>query len=84
MTSPLVVWHGTESESYALLDAIARNCECRFDDCGALVQACAAHYALTRNQRFLDGLLYGRRVAERFIREEWQALAPDWASRRTP
>jgi hypothetical protein len=65
------VWKGTEAESHALLGAIARNCVCEFADTGALVRACPAHHALVHSQRFLDGLLFGRRIARRFVSEEW-------------
>jgi hypothetical protein len=72
MIRPQAVWNGTEAESRALLAAIARYCACQFADNGALTVACPSHDALVRNQRFLDGLLFGRRIGQRFIREEWQ------------
>jgi len=65
------IWKGTRAESSALLAALAHHCTCQFADSGALVQACAAHMDLVRNQRYLDGLLYGRRLADRFRAEEW-------------
>jgi hypothetical protein len=67
------VWHGTEAESRALLAAVARYCACQFADNGALAAACPSHDALVRNQRFLDGLLFGRRIGQRLIHEEWKS-----------
>jgi hypothetical protein len=73
MIRPQAVWNGTEAESRALLAAIARYCACQFADNGALAAACPSHDALVRNQRFLDGLLFGRRIGQRLIQEEWKS-----------
>jgi hypothetical protein len=71
------LWNGTEAESYALLEAIARYCVCVYADTGALTVACQTHEALVHSQRFLDGLLFARRIARRLINEEFdlQGLA---------
>jgi hypothetical protein len=66
-----VVWNGTEVESHDLLVAIGRHCTCESAPNGARTRMCAAHEALVRSQRFLDGLLFARRLADRFIAEEW-------------
>jgi hypothetical protein len=87
MLWPQASWKGTEAESRALLDIIARNCACSYAPNGALVRACSPHYELVRSQRFLDGMLYGRRMAAVFLREEWSvapspAAAPRLLARR--
>jgi hypothetical protein len=67
-----VIWNGTEAEASALLAAIARFCTCRSEEDGAWTALCASHEALAGNQRFPDGLLFGRRIAHRLIAEEWR------------
>ena len=67
------VWNGSEAEARALLAAVARYCACQIADTGAVTTPCAAHDALVSSQRFLDGLLFGRRIASRLIAEEWRA-----------
>ena len=58
-------WNGTPIEYLELTRILGRNCEC---DHGPA--PCAAH-AMTDDQRLLNGLLYGRRLAARFRDEEW-------------
>jgi hypothetical protein len=64
-------WNGNEAESYDLLASMQRHCACEFDKAGARVGTCPPHDALVHSQRFLDGLLFARRIAERLIAEEW-------------
>jgi hypothetical protein len=66
------IWNGTAAESAALLRAIERHCTCEVGITGALLRACATHAALVNNQRFLDGVLFARRLRQRLIAEEWQ------------
>src|SRR5260221_11982128 len=66
-----VVWHGTQQESFSLVNAIARNCTCELGLMGVRLATCAPHRMLTEDQRALNGLLFARRMAERLIREEW-------------
>jgi hypothetical protein len=66
------IWKGTEAESSALLEVLTRNCTCTYATSGALVRACSPHAAFVSSQRFVDGLLYGRRIADRLISEEWR------------
>jgi hypothetical protein len=66
-----VVWHGTQQESFDLVNAIARNCTCEFGLMGVRLATCAPHRMLTEDQRALNGLLFGRRMAERLRREEF-------------
>src|SRR5919107_6047015 len=66
-----VVWHGTQQESFDLVNAIARNCTCEFGLMGVRLTTCAPHKMLTEDQRALNGLLFVRRMAERLRQEEW-------------
>jgi hypothetical protein len=63
-------WHGTEDEALALVDAVKRSCDCQKDMAGRILRPCGAHRALI-DQRFLDGLLWGRHAASRYRAEEW-------------
>jgi len=65
-----VVWHGTQQESFDLVNAIARNCTCEFGLMGVRLSTCAPHRMLTEDQRALNGLLFARRMAARLQREE--------------
>jgi hypothetical protein len=69
--STQVVWHGTQQESFDLVNAIARNCTCEFGLMGVRLATCAPHRMLTEDQRALNGLLFARRMAERLQREEF-------------
>jgi hypothetical protein len=66
-----VVWHGTQQESFDLVNAIARNCTCEFGLMGVRLATCAPHRMLTEDQRALNGLLFARRMAERLRHEEF-------------
>jgi hypothetical protein len=71
MTMQQVVWHGTQQESFDLVNAIARNCTCEFGLMGVRLATCAPHRMLTEDQRALNGLLFARRMAERLRYEEF-------------
>ena len=78
-----VVWHGSQQESFDLVNAIARNCTCEFGLMGVRLATCAPHRMLTEDQRALNGLLFARRMAERLRREEFsRAKAPSSGSSR--
>src|ERR1700738_4518619 len=66
-----VVWHGTQQESFDLVNAIARNCTCEFGLMGVRLATCAPHRMLTEDQRALNGLLFALRMAQRWNREEF-------------
>jgi hypothetical protein len=70
------IWYGTDEERLDLLASIERNCMCGFDANGARVSACDSHTLLVQRQRVLNGLLYARRNAQLFIREEWRVGDP--------
>lgn len=70
MATP-VVWHGSQQDSFDLVNAIARNCTCEFGLMGVRLATCAPHRMLTEDQRALNGLLFARRMAERLRREEF-------------
>jgi hypothetical protein len=66
-----LIWNGTPEERLELLEAVHRNCACITDFNGARVAVCEAHTMLVHHRRVLDGLLFARRIAQRFICEEW-------------
>jgi hypothetical protein len=63
-------WHGTREESGELLDTIARHCACVLGVHGERTSTCSVHRMLLDDQRALDGLLFGRRIAGRLRCEE--------------
>jgi hypothetical protein len=69
-----VVWHGTQQESFDLVNAIARNCTCEFGLMGIRLVTCAPHRMLTEDQRALNGLLFARRMANRLRIEEFSRI----------
>ncbi len=72
MGLPTVIFHGSQVEGLALADATNRNCTCEFDDMsGARTSTCPVHEALVKDQRFLDGLVFMRHLAERLLAEEF-------------
>ena len=68
-----VVWNGTQEESFALVNAIARNCTCEFGLMGVRLSTCAPHRMLTEDQRALNGLLFARKMLDRLLREEFSS-----------
>ena len=68
-----VVWNGTQEESLALVNAIARNCTCEFGLMGVRLSTCAPHRMLTEDQRALNGLLFARKMVDRLLREEFSS-----------
>ena len=65
------VWHGTPGERMRLLVSVANNCACSTPTLRAAPTLCSLHRALCFEQRFLDRLLYARRMRERLMSEEW-------------
>ena len=65
-----VIWHGTLNERLDLANAVRRNCACEFGLMGVRLSTCASHHMLNEDQRALDGLLFGRRIAGRLSDEE--------------
>ena len=79
-----VVWHGSQQESFDLVNAIARNCTCEFGLMGVRLATCAPHRMLTEDQRALNGLLFARRMQERLRHEEFtRAKVPTVGRGRT-
>lgn len=72
MAPAAVVFHGTEDEMRDLLNALTRNCACTFGLMGVRLTTCAPHDALVHDQRWLDHLLFARRICTRLEREEWK------------
>jgi hypothetical protein len=65
-----VIWHGTPNERRDLSNAVHHNCTCEFGLMGVRLSTCASHHMLKEDQRALDGLLFGRRIADRLSDEE--------------
>ena len=61
-------WNGTEAELLVLVDVLGRHCACRGRG------LCAPHGMLTE-QRSVDGLLFGRRIVQRLLTEEFESTA---------
>ncbi len=61
----------------ALVLAISANCVCLRTPGGGLVTVCAPHMAYVHDQRFLDGLLDGRRRATQLLMQEFMVDLPD-------
>jgi hypothetical protein len=63
-----LIWHGTDEEYEKLIAVLERHCSC--DTSGNSAQVtCAAHRMLLE-QRSVDRLLFGLRIAHRLRREE--------------
>lgn len=65
------IWHGTNPEMFELTAAIMQNCDCILTEEGVRAQTCASHKGLTEDQRWLDGLVYARRIAQRLREKEF-------------
>lgn len=65
-----VIWHGTEQESLALVNAVSRYCSCQMGLMGVRLSTCASHRMLMEDQRALDGLLFAHRIAGHLRAEE--------------
>jgi hypothetical protein len=76
-----LIWNGTDEERGELLDALARHCACVYDTCGARTHTCSPHTAFITSQRFLDGLVFVRRIASQILAEEW--MVDDWRASPT-
>ena len=72
MTTLTTAWHGSGRETESLLEAVAHNCGCELGASGPRI-TCGAHQMLVDDQRALNGLLFGRFLAARLIREEMGA-----------
>jgi hypothetical protein len=64
-----VIFHGTERESRALLEALAHNCTC--SSAPESPHVCPVHAMATLDQRAVDGLVFVRRDIAHYLRGEW-------------
>ena len=71
MVAPQTLFYGTQEETIALVNAIARNCGCSFGLMGVRTSTCVPHEMLVNDQRALNGLLWMHRDAKRLRREEF-------------
>jgi hypothetical protein len=69
------IWHGTNDEALALLQALNEHCKCRVET-ERTVAPCPSHHMLARDQRAVDGLLFMRRMAARLLAEEFDVALP--------
>jgi hypothetical protein len=74
-TKMTALWNGTPGEYLDLMRALDRHCGCQNGLMGVRLTRCGAH-DLTDDQRALNGLLYGRRLAGRLRDEEWLRRRP--------
>src|SRR5207302_4209045 len=74
------VWNGTLGEYLDFTRVLDRHCGCEFGVLGVRLTRCGAH-DLTDDQRALNGLLYGRRLAATLRDEEWLTRRPAAAGR---
>jgi hypothetical protein len=61
----VVVWKGTRDEAFALARAVQHNCDCKPPT------SCSAHRGML-DQRFIDHIVFYRRIAERLLAEEFR------------
>ena len=73
MNHPLAIFHGNESESRALADAVAHYCTCASTRLAG--QACPVHTMAAFDQRAVDGLVFVRRTVAPYVRAEWRVTA---------
>lgn len=71
MATTYARWNGDQAEGMALADASNHNCTCKYDGDGFQSSTCGVHLAIKQNQRFLDGILWGRHIAQRLLCEEF-------------
>jgi hypothetical protein len=68
----ITVWHGTTMEGMTLSEVSTHNCQCEMDpESGIQSSTCPMHDAMVRDQRFLDGLVFARRIARQLLEEEF-------------
>jgi hypothetical protein len=72
----VVSWNDTLQEKLDLIRAVDRNCACLYGLMGVRLASCPTHLMLAEDQRALDGLLFGRRIAAQLRNEEWLVRAP--------
>ena len=63
-----VIFHGTQAEAEQMVTAFAHHCECDI----AKQYVCNGHKAMLESQRFVDSLLFMRRIRGRLVAGEWQ------------
>ena len=75
-----IIWRGDRQQALDLLGAVAQHCTCAVDARGLRYSSCPSHRMLVEDQRALDGLLFGRWLADRLRREEFGSLwvRHDW------
>lgn len=70
-------WPGTEQESAELLAALGRNCSCTTDPAGKRIGTCPAHQLLLAPGQ-PEHLLFGRRLRDRLVIEEFTGVYDPW------
>ena len=66
-----VIWPGNDEEKSEVLVAIGHHCECVYDsETNEKTSSCPSHLALVNDQKFVDGLVFYRRISECLKREE--------------
>ncbi len=67
---PYNIWHGTETEGAELVAAINRNCTCQYTPQGVRLSTCGVHTAFVTDQRWLDDMLFMRRIRDHLNAQE--------------
>lgn len=71
MTEDVQPFPGSRSEAARMLEAMAHNCSCLYDESGVRTWTCDPHNALVREPRFVERLIEARRrLAPKGEREE--------------
>ena len=72
MAPPQTHFDGTDEEAKELELAVSHNCECEYEKATErLLRRCVAHSMMLYDQRALDGLLFSRRMQDRWLNEEF-------------
>ena len=72
------IWHGTAREALQLRRAIHRQvCELNLH-CTEFQGVCRPNSTPLFSQRELDGLVFARRTAQRYVAEEFRGSPADW------
>ena len=64
------VRHGSQSEAFAFIKALAANCACVVSREGARLSVCEPHLAFLHDQRWLDAAIAMRRHRVTLLAEE--------------
>jgi len=64
-----LLWYGTDNERKDFLNAVDRYCVCEYGMMGVRIATCTGH-VMVLDQRVLHHMVFARRLAPQWIREE--------------